>query len=120
MSTHKYIPPTTVDIGEGRTFSVAELIGYWIANAGVYNSNGPGLRSGNALTDALTEADGGWIKVDARDHEILVSVAENPQPIAPAPAYPLRPARMCLPLIEAIRDANSTAPKLELLAEAAE
>jgi hypothetical protein len=94
--------PAPVTAGE-TTVTLADFVRHALLVDQRFNANGAGIRSA-AKVDAALEAEP--LTLEDADFDRLLEAVENPQPMQGMPPYPLRPARLCAPFLEAIKAAR--------------
>lgn len=100
MKTIHFPPPVTA--GDS-TVSFADFARHALLVDQRFNASGAGIRAA-ARIEAALEAEP--VKLEETDFELLSAAVENPQPMQGMPPYPLRPARLCSPFLEAIKCAT--------------
>lgn len=89
--------PAPLVFGEGQEVSFENFVRHLVDNDTRFNADGKGIRSAMRIENALREATGDSFRLDDEDAKLLIQVAE-----APTAGYGIRPARLCLPFIDAI------------------
>lgn len=98
----KSICNVSVPVAPDGSFNVRELIQHAVRADRRFGSGFDGLRIGQRLSDACAGAADGPLLVETADWEKICEAVKQPAPIEGQPAYPLSPAHVCLPLIEAV------------------
>ncbi len=88
------------------SFGLDEFVQTLINTDPIFNRDGVGIRSATKIEAAVRSSkDTSVLTLEDADHEKLQQVAEKP-----ANGYPLRPARICQPFVDAIAEAKKQAP----------
>lgn len=95
--------PEPVTAGDGTTVALADFVRHALLVDQRFNASGAGIRAAARIETALGSEP---IALEETDYELLSEAVERPQPMPNMPAYPLRPARLCAPLLEAIKGAR--------------
>ena len=97
------LKPEPVTAGDSTTVTLADFIRHALLVDQRFNASGAGIRAAARIETALASEP---IKLEETDFELLSAAVENPQPMQGMPPYPLRPARLCAPLLQAIKEAT--------------
>lgn len=96
---------------------VGALIQHMLNSSRHYDATGAGIRAAVRTESAVRAAHdekgtptARFIRIDDPDWKFLCSVLEDPQPMDAWRPYPISPARLLLPLIDAIKAAPEIEP----------
>lgn len=111
----KYVQPAAsmmIQAREGElvSFSNEEFVRYYVDNDTRFNSDGKGIRASVRIDAALRDPVCGHWAFFPDDLSMLVEALESPRMMPGFAPFPLRPARLCAPFIEALSQASDERP----------